>query len=111
MSDGTSITGFFTGKKTTSGNGTKVWTKGNKKYVYKGVITNGNIGSQGTFEFPDGRVYIGDCADGLMQGTGSYSWTDPHLGNVNYNGDFYANKFNVKKLLKIGERDNFLGEW
>jgi len=95
MSDGTSLTGHFIGKKTITGEGIKVWVKGNKSYVYKGAIANGSISERGVFEFPDGRVYSGDCVDGLMQGSGKYTWSDPHLGIITYTGGFLQNNFHV----------------
>lgn len=94
-SDGTSISGFFIGKKTVTGKGTKIWRKGDKEYVYKGSITNGCIDTKGIFEFPDGRVYNGDCSDGAMQGNGKYTWIDPHSGTANYSGEFVGNQFQV----------------
>jgi len=98
MPDGTSIKGFFIGKKTISGKGVKIWRKDGKEYVYKGPIANGNIDKKGTFEFPDGRVYTGDCVDGLIHGFGKYTWTDPILGTANYTGEFRANQFHVLKF-------------
>ncbi len=104
LQDGTTISGFFIGKKKLSGKGQKIWTKDGKRYVYKGDITDSAIADRGEFIFPDGRVYVGECADGVMQGNGKYVWPDSG-GNAVYNGDFANNQFQVRCT------NYFVGSW
>ena len=100
LQDGTTITGFFIGKKALSGKGVKTWTKGGKRYIYKGDIADCAIADRGEFIFPDGRAYTGECADGAMHGNGKYVWPDG-VGHATYNGDFAQNQFQVKEGVRL----------
>ena len=74
------------------GQGTFEWTDG-KKYI--GEFKDGKRNGQGTFTWPSGTKYVGEFKDGKMHGKGILTSPD----GKKYVGEFKDNKFNKKETL------------